>query len=70
MKELTEQADILVKEAEKIVINIGAYSPATRSLGCKKDSLENIQHDVATLMQRYSRLYAEIGALIKERKDV
>lgn len=50
MKKIYEQADQLAKEAGEIVISLFAYNPSTRSLGCKKDSLESIQHDVAMIM--------------------
>lgn len=65
MKNIYEQADQLARDAEEIAISLFLYNTATRSLGCKKDSLESIQHDVAMIMQRYSRIYAEIGEKIK-----
>lgn len=62
MKKIYEQADQLVIEGQIIADNLGQYSPG---LSKERIPLEAIQHDVAILMQRYSRVYADIGEKIK-----
>lgn len=62
MEKLFQQANQLVKEAENIKEDIFAHSPGSN---CKKIPLRNIQYSIASLMREYSRLYGEIGEIIR-----
>lgn len=62
MKEIYEQSAQLVIEGQLIADNLNQYNPG---LVKERVPLETIQHDVAILMQRYSRVYADIGEKIK-----
>lgn len=62
MKQLFEQADILVKEMQMIADSIGDYNPGL----CKnKTPLETIQYDVASLARELVGLHGKIGEKIK-----
>ena len=66
MKELSEQADQIVRGAKEIAVELFAYNPGS---GQKKVSLDHIQHDVATLTRDLTGLYADIGKKIKEEQS-
>lgn len=62
MKQIFGQVDQLATEARLIADSLSRYNPG---LNKERIPLEVIQHDVAILMQRYSRIYADIGEKIK-----
>lgn len=65
MKKIAKTADQLSKQSEEISLNILTHNPDIRSLRNVK-SLKKIQHDIMVLVQRYTRLWTDIGEKIKE----
>ena len=66
MKKICEAAEQLEIEGQLIANALSEYNPG---LNKKRIPLDCIQHDIAVLMQRYSRIYAEIGEKIKWGKE-
>lgn len=62
IKELSEQADELVKEAKTIAMELFASNPSfQKSLRHQKVPLKNIQQKIAALMRCYAELYIDTG---------
>ena len=66
MKDLFREAEILAKEAEDIMLDILTHNPDIPSLR-NVASIKDLQHEIAVLMKRYSRLYKMVGEKLHEK---
>ena len=68
MKTLFERSESCAEEAEEIMLDILTHNPDIRSLR-NVILIKDIQHKIAKLTQRYTRIYGDLGNKIKEGND-